>query len=434
MPPTVFSYMVKTTECANCGAPVTGKIGTSVRCEYCSTVNALRERRQDTAVAASNLSEPARIAQLRAQVISPDDPALPQPPMGYEQVVMGAITDPAQRQSALATLRQEWQRVRQQATQYGLTPDIERRVYRLALIMGDWYRLDNEHARARAVLETALDTLTDPTQRDVVRNQLARAALAAGDVEGYAGWIGDVNAQPVHLVADSEYRCSVAKHAASESRWYDVLAVLGRTSLEIPISPHLLLLAYCLRSHALAGTGDQEAAKGQIAEAVARPDVSSEVMRVCWTSTPGPATPLAHAMAGQAGQATGNRGMVIQIGGLGGLILKSMGHSAQVQLGGARPRVRSSSTPQQANASKVILIVVISIVLTTMIGIGVAVFTFTSTLSDGISKKADEVQKQIGDRLKGLKGLLPPAGDSKKKKKEPPSRSSDDDPSVTPSM
>ena len=295
---TVYDYKVKTIECTNCGAPITGTLaGGRVTCEYCSAVLVIspRVREQRTA---TTIDEKTRIAGMWAQLEAdhPSNPLRLQVPEGLEHID-SMLREPASRPAGLQAYRQEWERARQ-AVAGSASPGLAQTtgLFRIATRLEMIYHQDGEHRRARAVLETALDLLPSPDQRDIVRCRLAREALRLGDTAAFAAWMRDVDPRSIRLEVDTEYRCSMALQALQQQDHDAVLGLLGANRAAVPLAPHEL--APCLRAHALAGTGRRGEAEHEIR--LATRELGLDMVERIWSSTLGPSSAFAKTVAREA--------------------------------------------------------------------------------------------------------------------------------------
>lgn len=288
MADTVYSHRVRSVECDNCRAPLTSTLveGGEVRCSFCGATLRIagrrREHREET-----RIGEPERLAGLRAQREAYDpEKALLRLPVGMEQF-RAMLAEPATRAAGLEGLRQEWERTRRSLAG-GAGGDGETHLLRLALLIAQTHRETGDHPRARATLETALGLLSDGEHRDIVRCRLARAAVRAGDLDAAASWLEEVNPRPIKLEADHEVRLARATLQLAKGDHRGVLETLGRAPTEIPLLHELR--PHCLRAHALAGLGEEEAARRAIGVAVVH--WNGAMVAWEWRACPGPSTAL----------------------------------------------------------------------------------------------------------------------------------------------
>jgi hypothetical protein len=300
MATTVYDYQVKTIECRNCGAPVTATIaGGEVTCGYCNAVLHVGPRVRETRTE-KPLEERERIAGLWAQVEASasgvENPLRLGTPPGLEQFD-AMIADPAARPAALQAYRQEWEQSRQLLAE-SPNPSGEQatRLFRLATRLASLLHQEQDHPRARAVLETALDLSPNPDQRDIIRCHLGRAAVRLGDISAFSAWMQDSSARSVRLAVDTDYRCAMALYYLHERQFEAILSVLGEHRGQVPLAEHEL--TPCLRSHALAASGRHDDAQREIRLATKRWGLGT--VELIWSTTPGPATQYAAATARDA--------------------------------------------------------------------------------------------------------------------------------------
>lgn len=299
MPETVYDYQVKTVECSKCGAPVTAAVaGGQARCEYCGasmTVAArVREERPVT-----RIDEQARLAGLAAQAKAyKSETALIRDPEGLAQFTK-MLSNPAARTAAEEAYRQEWEKTRRRLASSSDNLDAAEHLFRLAIALANHYTKTGDDTRARATLETALDLLLDANHRDIVRCRLARAALRLGDVEAGRAWLEDVNPRSVLLDVDTEYRLARAMLDLADRDYSAILQVLGRLPGQIPFAKTgEAILASCMRTHAVAGTGDEQIARKLIGGAAVK--YGKKKVADTWNALPGPSTSFAAETAARA--------------------------------------------------------------------------------------------------------------------------------------
>lgn len=102
----------------------------------------------------------------------------------------------------------------------------------------------------RALLEGALEVLVLPRHRQALRGHLARGATRFGDLVSAEQWLAGCDPYSEDLQSDSPYRISRALLETARGRFQEVLALVGRTSEEVPIDDTLDLLASVLRANA----------------------------------------------------------------------------------------------------------------------------------------------------------------------------------------
>jgi hypothetical protein len=249
------------------------------------------ERRQET-----RIDEPSRLAGLRAQLSALEERAIIRTPAGLEHFA-GMLDNPATRAAGLEGVRQGWEKTRAVVmANPGANPAADEHLFRLAIFIAERYREAEDHVRARAMLETALGLLADQDLRDMLRCRLARAAALMGDRDSALGWLSDVNARPIHLEPDIEYRTARALAAHLEGQPHSVLSLLGRQDGELPLPASLLLS--CVRAHALAALGDATTACSVIASATLT--WGKRATTTQWHAFPGASTPLAEDASSKA--------------------------------------------------------------------------------------------------------------------------------------
>lgn len=302
---TAYTYRLKSVECDQCGGPViTDPSAVEAQCGFCQARLRLEARPKPTVH--EPIDEAARHAGLVAQVRrqDPDGPLADRPPEG-----MGAfaamLTQADARPAAVAAFRQEWEQARAAATQQP-SRQAGTRAFRAAVHLGRLYAADGDDPRARALAETAINIVSEPGQRDILRLWLARAALGAGDPESYDQWLAEVNPQPVHLEVDSALRLTRARRALADERYAEVLTLVGSYPSEVPLATGAEIRARFVRAHAFAGKGDSVSARRELRGALSAADNPHELVRVLLAEYPGPASAIAQEEAHQPRHAAAN--------------------------------------------------------------------------------------------------------------------------------
>ncbi|MEM6787365.1 MAG: hypothetical protein AAF928_13345 [Myxococcota bacterium] len=254
MSKTYYGYDIRVAACLQCGAPLdVGVHGGKVTCAYCNTPNLVRRRddqrdratAQPSAAQARGMSEAERLQLLRGQ----DQRPLVIPP-AFRQWMRGQELHPTYLRAAL----QAWLTTRKALVTGpgGMTSAIEsERLFILTLLLAPLLGANHE----RALLETAVDTLTDRTHRDVLRCRLAHHAALEGDGKAAYQWLEPVDPRPFSLMADTAYRLAVCYLALVQRNADVVFQQLGRNEGDVPIFDGHDQEALLLRCHAFELTG-----------------------------------------------------------------------------------------------------------------------------------------------------------------------------------
>src|SRR5262249_27649000 len=147
-------------------------------------------------------------------------------------------------------LRREWARARVSAAS-DMASHRQRSLVSLALQLADAEDRAGSPARARAVLETALEALPDDGHRHMVFCRMAMAAARGGGIGSAEAWLGlcDPAAEVAEL--DSAYREAAAFLRRAKGDPTSVLAIIGTRADEMPTAPSFVVRFHMLRSDAL---------------------------------------------------------------------------------------------------------------------------------------------------------------------------------------
>lgn len=250
---TPFSHDIRVLTCQVCGAPVDAALtGGQIKCAYCGTTHHIVERNEHTDRERARLglgaaiSESERHAQLRLQQSSEQE--LPQSLRVWLRE--DGTLDPLHAQAAVS----DWQAQRLQLAAGSKAFTVAERLFYLTLLLAEQL----EALRARAMLETTAEVLSDERHRHVVRCMLARLAAQNGDTVGARAWLETCNPRPTDLTMDTAFRYAAATLAVVQRDLARVAELLGSRSGDVPLAPRDALGCELLRIHAfeLAGNID----------------------------------------------------------------------------------------------------------------------------------------------------------------------------------
>ncbi|MBK7775070.1 MAG: hypothetical protein IPI43_13215 [Sandaracinaceae bacterium] len=113
--------------------------------------------------------------------------------------------------------------------------DAEIELFWTAGILRTMYMTKKEFRHARAVDETALETLTDPVLRTVQRTALANRACDAGNLADAEAWLAPVPRESEVLVVHTSVRLTEARIALMRGDYARCSSGLGREAEQVPI-------------------------------------------------------------------------------------------------------------------------------------------------------------------------------------------------------
>lgn len=254
----LFDFDSRVLMCRNCGGPLqTGFTGGQVTCGYCGTINVFTPRKEEPvepAAVASDITEEERMALLNRQ-----DGTQPEIPPAVSQLLSGGRLAPWKEGEALSMWRTTCGELAG-----GSDFSSAELLYFLTIILSNHYSEKNDSLRQRALFESALEVLTLPRHRQVIRGMLARNAALEGDAEAAEKWLEPCNPRSEDLESDSTYRVSRAEIATVRGDWDEVLRILGTGISDVPIVSYLDGKAIVQRANALERTGKPAEAAEQI--------------------------------------------------------------------------------------------------------------------------------------------------------------------------
>jgi hypothetical protein len=180
-------------------------------------------------------------------------------PMEMVQVLQGGALTVDRVAPALAI----WRTYCQRASTGDITAG-ENAVLMTGSLSSYFVAVAKDPVRQRAVFETVLDALREPSQKQVIRCSLARAAAKAGDMQSAQTWFAACDPSPSDLQADTAYRVTFAYLATSHGHLQNVLAALGPTPASVPVALPSRLQIDVLRANAIERLGDVNTAVAQL--------------------------------------------------------------------------------------------------------------------------------------------------------------------------
>jgi hypothetical protein len=252
-----FATDIRVLTCPQCGAPLKGALsGGQVVCGYCHTPGVIRAR-DDRPLTNPGppVSEEGRMQSLWAQARVYGDTQLPQE---MAQLLHAGPLTPATFPQGLAL----WQLYIQRAA----AGDLQSSQYATLMTgaLSSFCVMQNDETRQRAIFETALELLPNPNHKQVMRCNLARAAIKAGDLAAGQAWMASCNPTPVDLEADSAYRATYAAMATARNDFQNVLAALGPNVGAVPLALPLQVLCNVYRANAIEKLGNVAVAAQQL--------------------------------------------------------------------------------------------------------------------------------------------------------------------------
>ncbi|MBX3186543.1 MAG: hypothetical protein KF819_05995 [Labilithrix sp.] len=262
-----FSTDVRILTCPHCGAPIQlARQGGQIPCGYCRAPLTIAAR-DDAPLqqgGSSLLSEPERIQGLWAQAASFGDKQLP--PEMLAVLAGGALTT-----DRVGGALGVWRTYCQRASAGDFAAG-ELAVLMTGSISSYFAVVAKDLQRQRALFESTLDALRDPSHKQVVRCSLARFSMRAGDLPSAQVWFGACDPRSADLQADTAYRVTYASLATAHGDFRNVLAALGPAPGSIPVALPSRLHVGVLRANAVERSGDLATAIAQlVAEAQALP-------------------------------------------------------------------------------------------------------------------------------------------------------------------
>ncbi len=256
---TVFSQQLRVLVCEQCGAPVKGTIaGGQVQCGYCGALNVLTTR-DDTREQQAARHQPRLSEAQRHQLLRQQDGRPLLPPAALSTLLHeGRLT--AQNE---ALAQQQWNQARREVAGGASFGAAERLYFLTMMLYGLWSETRNDD-KIRALLETALNYLREPSHRAVLHGMLARNAARLNDMAAADHWLSLCDPYSEDIQTDSAYRLTAAYLATAKRDYARVLQYLGSRIDDVPIADNNDIVCGVLRANALEKTGQLNLAVQQL--------------------------------------------------------------------------------------------------------------------------------------------------------------------------
>jgi hypothetical protein len=225
---TTFSYQLRVAACDRCGAPCEATVaGGNFACRFCNAQNHL-DVRDEALVAPTHapISEMERIQRLRMQ---DGKPLLP-PPSLMSLMPGGDLPD-WKLNEAVAV----WNSTRLELRAVRGNYDAAERLVFLTMVLAQRFQMKGDKLRQRSMLEGALDVVSLPRHRQILRGFLGRAAVRSGDLAAAEAWLKPCDPQSDDLQMDSAWRFTRAFIDTARGDFQSVLRVLGQGPQDVPI-------------------------------------------------------------------------------------------------------------------------------------------------------------------------------------------------------
>ncbi len=263
-----FSFSQRMSCCPQCGEPVSGPDGGHAQCGRCGQAVELKPKASFARPQNTHLGP--QHPSMRAQ---DGKPLVPPPNILFLWENGGEIPPHREAEALMA-----WQgaRRRAQAMDVGAGEEVCMLTRELAVKA----EKKRDLARARAMIEAALESVQLPRQRAILLGMIARMAVRAGDVQSAAAWLSCFEA-PGDLESESELRVSTAVVATARGDFMAALNAVGSAFDQIAIQDALDPQAAIFRINALERMGRSAEATQQLRDLFAKgPGMRNAVERM----------------------------------------------------------------------------------------------------------------------------------------------------------
>jgi hypothetical protein len=252
VPANKLDVAIRVLACQRCGGPVQAlPAGGTFPCAFCGALLVLAPRARH-ALGAPTLPEPERLKLLSTQVSVDHSRGVTE----FSHFVRDGLHDPAFLDEALAV----WNELRAKL-QVTVDSDAVDRFFVFTKVVADQLP---DAERKRAVLETAVETLPNASDRHVMYARLARVAINEGELDAARAWLALCDTHSIVIEADTELRIALARLALAERDYPTVLEHLGPRDGALPIHDRGRMLAAVYRAHAYESLGDLATATSEL--------------------------------------------------------------------------------------------------------------------------------------------------------------------------
>lgn len=263
---TAYGYDMRIVACAQCAAPIEGTLhGGTVTCSYCQAPNQIapRDERVDHQMVqqAPQMSEAQRFERLRQQ----DGKPLMPPPSLQAFLQGGGLAE-----HMLPAVKEQWKMAKHEVAQGGGYQAAERLYFATFMLRGPLIK-QRRDMEVRAMIESALDVLTEPRHRAVLHGMMARDAARMGDPTAGDKWLALMPATSDDLHIDTAYRITRAYVSTAKHDFNTVLQMLGQRRDDVPIADGQDELAAVLRANAFERMGRAQEALQELQRIMASP-------------------------------------------------------------------------------------------------------------------------------------------------------------------
>jgi hypothetical protein len=266
-----FDPRLRSVECGQCGqgTPLTVSFeGGLASCRTCGhTVELLpRDDRPPGTTASSPSDEIARQTRLFLQLRHP----IPGHPYDLSVPPPGFTADPERDKGSGDALRSAWNAARKSLPTASVAK--QRDALWIALHLVDVQLAEGNPHGARALLETALDTIADSGLQHLLRCRLSALSLWDDAPEAAEYWLAGCDPAPEVVQLDATYREAQARLAARAGRPEEVLGWVGSAHGSVAVPPAWERAFDTLRIAALGalpGAADGDRAFAELSRAIA---------------------------------------------------------------------------------------------------------------------------------------------------------------------
>ena len=207
------------------------------------------------------MTEAQRFERLRQQ----DGQPLMPPPSLQAFMQGGGAAD-----HMIPALQDQWKMAKHELGHGGGYQAAERLYFATLMLRGPMSKQGRD-LEVRAMLETALDVLTEPRHRAVMHGFMARDATRLGDPEAGEKWLALMPPSSDDLHIDSAYRITRAYVSTAKNDFNTVLGVLGQRRDDIPIADGQDELAAVMRANAFEKLGRSQEASAELQRIMVSP-------------------------------------------------------------------------------------------------------------------------------------------------------------------
>lgn len=222
-----FSFKTRAVHCSNCGAPIHSEnLGNLVTCNFCGEKNQIKSRdiNQYQPLRSPIIDENERIQLLRKQDNKPKQ-FCPE----IFQIINNTSLLPWKTNEATEL----WRLMKERFLKDNSLEN-SRNFRDITIFLANFFHQHKKYLDERALYESALDLLSEPTDKQAILGWFCRSAASLKDFDSAEQWLNLMDPFSTGLESDSEYRLSMSYFLNLKGIYQPSLDIIGSNTDDIP--------------------------------------------------------------------------------------------------------------------------------------------------------------------------------------------------------